>query len=60
MNKKGGVKNMTKETERFTLRLTKELKEQLNESKKRMGLSVNALVIQILSEWLENHSKKEK
>lgn len=60
MSKKGGVKNMTKKIERFTLRLTKELKEQLNESKKRMGLSVNALVIQILSEWLENHSKEEK
>lgn len=60
MSKKGGVKNMTKETERFTLRLTKELKEQLNENKKRMGVSLNALVMQILSEWLEKHSKEEK
>lgn len=42
---------MTKATERFTLRLTGELKEQLDESRKRMGISLNALVVQILWEW---------
>mgnify|MGYP002765682746 CR=1 FL=1 len=42
---------MTKEAERFTLRLTVELKEQLDEIRKRMGVSLNALVVQILWDW---------
>ena len=58
MNEKGGVKNMTKEAERFTLRLTGELKEQLDESRKRMGVSLNALVVQILWDWIENRENK--
>lgn len=44
---------MTKETERFTLRLTGELKGQLDENRKRMGISLNALVVQILWDWAE-------
>ncbi len=48
---------MTKETGRFTLRLTGELKEQLDESRKRMGVSLNALVVQILWEWVERQGK---
>lgn len=43
---------MTKEAERFTLRLTGELKERLDEDRKRMGVSLNALVVQILWEWV--------
>lgn len=57
MCKKGGIKSMTKETGRFTLRLTGELKEQLDESRKRMGVSLNALVVQILWEWVERQGK---
>lgn len=57
MNKKGGVKNMTRETERFTLRLTKKLKEQLDKSGKRMGVSLNALVVQILWDWVAENPK---
>lgn len=48
---------MTKEAERFTLRLTRELKEQLDENRKRMGVSLNALVVQILWEWAERQGK---
>lgn len=48
---------MTKDTERFTLRMTKELKERLDESRKQRGMSLNALVVQILWEWQE--SRKE-
>lgn len=47
---------MTKEVERFTLRLTGELKGQLDECRKRMGVSMNALVVQILWDWAERHS----
>lgn len=46
---------MTKEAERFTLRLTAELKERLDENRKRMGVSLNALVVQILWEWARHN-----
>ena len=55
---KCGVKHMTKETERFTLRLTEELKGQLDEIRKRMGISLNALVVQILWDWTEKQKEK--
>lgn len=42
---------MTNDAGRFTLRLTKELKQWLEDSAKRMGVSLNALVLQILWEW---------
>lgn len=48
---------MTKEAERFTLRLTGELKEQLDKNRKRMGVSLNALVVQILWDWAERQGK---
>ena len=48
---------MTKGAERFTLRLTGELKEQLDESRKHMGVSLNALVVQILWDWAERQGK---
>lgn len=50
---------MTKETERFTLRLTSELKNQLDESRKHMGISLNALLVQILWEWLKEGERDE-
>lgn len=49
---------MTKEAERFTLRLTRELKEQLDKSRKRIGVSLNALVVQILWEWVEKQHER--
>lgn len=49
---------MTKEAERFTLRLTKELKAKLEESRHHMGISLNALVVQILWDWAERQSKE--
>lgn len=57
IKEKGGVKNMTKEAERFTLRLTGELKKQLDESRKHMGISLNALVVQVLWDWAEHHKQ---
>lgn len=59
IRKKGGVKGMTKETKRFTLRLTGELKERLDESRKRKGVSLNALVVQILWDWAERQGKPD-
>ena len=50
---------MTKETERFTLRLTEELKGQLDEIRKRMGISLNALVVQILWDWTEKQKENK-
>lgn len=58
MAMKGGVRDMTKEAERFTLRLTGELKKRLDESRKRMGVSLNALVVQILWDWTEHQIKE--
>lgn len=51
---------MTKDAERFTLRLTGELKELLDENRKRMGVSLNALVVQILWEWTESRKREER
>ena len=50
---------MTNDTIRFTLRITKELKVRLDESSKRLGVSLNSLVIQILWEWAERNRKRE-
>ena len=60
MTKKGGVKDMTKEAERFTLRMTGELKEQLDKVRKLMGVSLNALLVQILWEWVDKQNGKEQ
>ena len=46
--KEGGVKQVSNETERLTLRLPPELKAALDEKRKRMGISLNALVVQLL------------
>lgn len=49
---------MTNESERFTLRLTSKLKNHLDENRKRMGVSLNALVVQILWGWAERQSEE--
>jgi len=46
---------MTKEAERFTLRLTPELKGVLEATRKRLGVSLNALVLQILWDWAKRN-----
>lgn len=51
---------MTKEAERFTLRMTGELKEQLDKVRKLMGVSLNALLVQILWEWVDKQNGKER
>ena len=53
MCKKNDVKNTTKEANRFTLQLSGELKELLDEGRERMGVSLNAPVVQILWDWAE-------
>lgn len=57
MSMKGGVKHMTKELERFTLRLSKHTKEQLEKQSKTMCISLNALVSQILWDWVKQQEK---
>ena len=41
---KGGVKYMTNDVEKFTLRIPKELKVKLENQKKQMGVSLNSSV----------------
>ena len=54
--KKGGVNYMTKEIERFTLRLPKGLKSKLEARSREMGVSLNSLVIQFLWDGIEYQS----
>jgi predicted HicB family RNase H-like nuclease len=49
---------MTKDAERFTLRLPQELKRQLNTECRRMGVSLNALMLHILWGWLKAQEGK--
>lgn len=51
---KGGVNSMTREVSRFTLRINKNLKEQLEKTGNKMGISLNSLVVQILWDWVES------
>lgn len=44
---------MSNETERFTLRMPTELKKCLERRSAELGVSVNALVLQVLWEWAE-------
>lgn len=44
---------MTEEAMRFTLRIKPDLKERLEKCSKNMGVSLNALVVQILWNWVE-------
>lgn len=52
MSKKGGVNNMTNEVCRFTLRISKELKEQLEKRSREVGISLNSMVVIILNNWV--------
>lgn len=48
---------MTNDAVRFTLRITKALKQQLNNRSQQMGISVNSLVIQILWDWVAQQAQ---
>lgn len=50
---------MTKET-RFTLRLVKELDDILNDLASRLGYTKNALITQVLWDYVEKQDEKEK
>lgn len=57
--KEGGVKQVSNETERLTLRLPPELKAALDEKRKRMGISLNALVVQLLWQHVLQGEQKQ-
>ena len=57
---KGGVKQVSNETERLTLRLPPELKAVLDEKRKRMGISLNALVVQLLWQHVQQAGQAER
>ena len=56
MNMKGSdVKNMIKDDRtRFTLRTPKKLFDFLQNNADELGVSTNALIVQILWEWLKD------
>lgn len=43
---------------RFTFRMPEELLSKLKDESERFGVSVNALILQILWEWVERNDKK--
>ena len=45
---------------RFTLRLPNSLYQELDERSKQIGVSVNALILQILWEWIEKKTGGEE
>lgn len=51
---------MSNETERLTLRLPPELKAVLDEKRKRMGISLNALVVQLLWQHVQQAGQAER
>ena len=55
---------MKKDTrERFTLRLPSELMKKLQEEANDLGISLNALILQVLWEWADKNNsgmKKER
>ena len=53
INRKGGVNNMTNEACRFTLRISKGLKEQLEKRSREVGISLNSMVVIILNNWVQ-------
>ena len=57
MHMKGGVKYMTKdERTRFTFRLPDSLMSRLKDEAQSKGVSINALILNILWAWLEKNS----
>lgn len=49
---------MTKDMERFTLRLPKWLKGELEKTSDSLCVSLNAVVIQILRDWVDNQQRQ--
>lgn len=49
---------MTNNTSRFTLRIRKELKEQLENDCDKMGVSLNSLISKILWDWSQKQDGK--
>lgn len=45
--------------DQILIRSTRELKEILKIRSKKMGITMNALILQILWEWLKKESKNE-
>ena len=55
---KGGVKYMTNnDIKRFTFRIPQDLHIALKKEAERMNVSLNALILQILRDWLEKQEK---
>ena len=50
---------MTNDKVRFTLRVNEELYNALKAECKRTGVSLNALIVQILWEWLEISNERD-
>lgn len=50
---------MTKETKRFTLRIPKDRKDQLKVCSVQTGVSLNALILQILREWAKQNPPEQ-
>lgn len=48
---------MTKDLQRFTFRLPKALLDNVKEEAKIIGISANALILQILWEWANNEKR---
>lgn len=44
---------MTNEACRFTLRISKGLKEQLEKRSREVGISLNSMVVIILNNWVQ-------
>ncbi len=49
---------MTKDTQRFTLRLPASLKHQIEAYSKKIGVSFNAMVVQILWAYVNEHGRR--
>ena len=55
---KCGVKYMMNDgMKRFTFRISQDLHTALKEEAEKMNVSLNALILQILREWLEKQEK---
>jgi len=52
------VKDMTKDINRFTLRLPRQLFEKLKAEADKIGVSCNALILQILWDWSKEPENK--
>lgn len=48
---------MTKKKKLFTFQMAQELKIQLDADRKRKGVSMDTLVLQILYDWAENQKQ---